>query len=90
MSLVMAKKGKIKSRSGYQVYTSPLPSTLTGTVNNVIDMTERKLIALATKHTDENIRKLAARLLQDYVSGKIAVAWEDGIVPVYCFINHSK
>lgn len=88
MSLVMAKRGKAKTRSGYQVHASVLLSKSNENVANVVDMTERKLIALATKHADENIRKLAARLLQDYVAGKIAVAWEDGCVPVYCFLKH--
>jgi hypothetical protein len=54
---------------------------------NVIDLTERKLVRLASSHTDENIRKIAARMLHDYTNGKIAVAWEEGCLPIYHFIK---
>jgi hypothetical protein len=85
MSIVMAKNNKTRSRSAYQTHVMVLFSGKE--TKNVIDMTERKLIRIATTHVDENIRKVAARMLQDYVSGKIAVAWEEGILPIYIFIK---
>lgn len=86
MSTVMAKKKNgPRSRSAYQTHVTML---FTGEASkNVIDLTERKLVRLASSHLDENIRKIAARMLHDYVNGKIAVAWEDGILPVYIFLR---
>lgn len=83
MSIVMAKKNGSRSRSAYQTYAA----ILFVDAKNVIDLTERKLVRLASTHSDENIRKVAARMLHDYTSGKIAVAWEDGILPIYIFLK---
>jgi len=83
MSTVMAKKNGPRSRSAYQTHVT----VLFADAKNVIDLTERKLVRLASAHPDENIRKIAARMLHDYVNGKIAVAWEDGILPIYIFLK---
>ena len=86
MSTVMAKKKNgLRSRSAYQTHvTVVFPNDSS---KNIIDLTERKLVRLASSHADENIKKIAARMLHDYVNGKIAVAWEDGCLPVYCFLK---
>lgn len=85
MSIVMAKK-KIepRSRSAYQTHVTVLFTTFD--VKNIVDISERKLVRMATTHEDENIRKLAARMLHDYMSGKIAIAWECNL-PVYMFLK---
>lgn len=85
MKLVMSKRSKKepKTRSGYQIHVSLRAKD----TSNTADLTEKKLAKLAADHKDESVRKLAGKMLQDYVSGKIAVAWEDGIHPVYAFVN---
>lgn len=86
MSTVMAKKKNgPRSRSAYQTHVTVMFSG--DTSKNVIDLTERKLVRLASSHPDENIQKIAARMLHDYMNGKIAVAWEDGVLPVYIFLK---
>ncbi len=86
MSTVMAKKKNgPRSRSAYQTHVAvAFPNDSS---KNIIDLTERKLVRLASSHVDENIRKIAARMLHDYMNGKIAVAWEDGVLPVYVFLR---
>jgi hypothetical protein len=86
MSTVMAKKKHgPRSRSAYQTHVAvAFPNEPS---KNLIDLTERKLVRIASTHADENIRKIAARMLHDYVNGKIAVAWEDGVLPVYVFLK---
>jgi hypothetical protein len=79
------KKNGPRSRSAYQTHVTVLFTD--DNVKNVIDLTERKLVRLASSHLDENIRKIAARMLHDYMNGKIAVAWEDGILPIYIFLK---
>ncbi len=86
MSSAMAKRKGPRARSAYQTHVSILFPGEEAT-KHVIDLTERKLVRIAMRHTDENIRKLAARMLHDYVTGKIAVAWEDGTLPVYIFLR---
>ncbi len=79
------RKRTARTRSAYQAHVSTL---LPGSeATNVVDLTEKKLRRLATRHPDEAIRKLATRMLADYLRGSIAIAWEDGIVPVYCFLK---
>jgi lysophospholipase L1-like esterase len=86
MSIVMAKKkSEPRSRSAYQTHVVVLFGA--NDAKNIIDLTERKLVRIASSHKDENVRKLAARMLSDYTSGKIAVAWEQGILPVYIFLR---
>ncbi len=86
MSTVMVKKKSgPRSRSAYQTHVTVLFTD--DNAKNVIDLTERKLVRLASSHLDENIRKIAARMLHDYMNGKIAVAWEDGILPIYIFLK---
>jgi hypothetical protein len=79
------KKNGPRSRSAYQTHVTVLFTD--DNAKNVIDLTERKLVRLASSHLDENIRKIAARMLHDYMNGKIAVAWEDGILPIYIFLK---
>lgn len=86
MSTVMTKKKNgPRSRSTYQTHIAVL--FINNKFKNVIDITEYKLVRLASTHIDENIRKVAASVLRDYISGKIAVAWEDGILPIYIFLR---
>ena len=86
MSAVMTKKKNgLRSRSTYQTHTAVL--FINNQFKNVVDITEYKLVRLASTHADENIRKIAACVLRDYINGKIAVAWEDGILPVYIFLR---
>lgn len=86
MSTVMVKKkSSSRSRSAYQTHVAVLFTD--DSAKNVIDLTEHKLVRLASSHLDENIRKIAARILHDYMNGKIAVAWEDGILPIYIFLK---
>jgi hypothetical protein len=82
---MVKKKNGSRSRSAYQTHVAVLFTD--DNTKNVIDMTERKLVKLASSHLDENIRKIAARMLHDYVNGKIAVAWEEGCLPIYHFLK---
>lgn len=86
MTSTMAKrKGNARALSAYQVHVSTiLPSE---DVANVVDLAEKKLMRLAERHPDEDVRKLTARMLHDYKNGSIAIAWENGIVPIYCFLK---
>lgn len=52
-----------------------------------VDFTQRKLLKMSLEHRDKNVRLMAAKMLEDYLSCNIAVAWEDGCVPVYMFID---
>lgn len=82
-NMFMAKKNVQRARSAYQTHCSILyPSQ-----DKIVDFTEQKLIRIATIHPNEDMRKLAARILVDYTSGKIAVAWDNGEIPVYCFLK---
>lgn len=82
----MAKRKKEeRTRSAYQAHVStilPMEST-----KNVLDMSELKLRRIAVNHPDADIRRLAARMLHDYLRGTIAIAWESGNIPVYCFLK---
>ncbi len=78
----VAKKA-LKSRSEWQVHA--LKSSPT-----VIDLTERKLAKIATTHHDPHVCLLATRMLADYLAGAIAVAWEDGNVPVYVALTDRR
>jgi len=86
MTSAMAKrKGNARTRSAYQAHVSTiLPPE---DVANVVDLAEKKLRRLADRHPDEDVRKLAARMLVDYMKGSIAIAWEQGVIPVYCFLK---
>lgn len=89
MSTVMAKKKNgPRSRSAYQTHV--IIAFPNDSSKNIIDLTERKLVRLASSHADENIRKIAARMLHDYTSGLIAVAWEEGVLPVYVFLKPQR
>ena len=83
VSNIVANRRKTRTRSAFQAHVS----TYAADASNVIDLSERKLVRMAAEHRDEDARKLAAKLLRDYVDGTIAVAWEDGIVPVYSFLR---
>jgi hypothetical protein len=84
-SPMVKRKREVRTRSAYQAHVlTILPAEAAG---NVVDLTERKLRRIAKLHADEDIRKLAARMLHDYLRGSIAIAWEDGVVPVYCFLK---
>ena len=84
-SVVVKRKITTRTRSAYQAHVSSLlPKD--ESFANVIDLTERKLRRMADKHSDEDVRKLAARMLRDYLSGSIAIAWE-GNMPIYCFLK---
>lgn len=86
MTAPMVKRKKAaRTRSAYQAHVSTLLPANEAT--NVVDLTERKLRRIASLHSDEDIRKLATRMLQDYLRGTIAIAWEEGCVPVYCFLK---
>lgn len=86
MSTIMAKKKTVtRTRSAYQTHIAVVFPDIS--LENVFDMTEKKLIRMASSHEDENVRKIAARLLHDYNMGKIAIAWEKGILPVYMFLK---
>ena len=82
MSVVMSKKIQ-KTRTAYQTHVRHLSAVS----NNILDFSEFKMVRLATSHKDENVRKLIVRMLHDYQNGKIAIAWEEGNLPVYCFIK---
>lgn len=75
-------KRRVRARSAFQEHVV-LPS-------NVVDFTERKLASLARSHKDEDVRKTATKLLHDYLMGLIAIAWEDGVAPVYSFIERPR
>lgn len=87
MTLAMAKRKIVHTRSAYQAHVSTIlpPEAIV----NVIDLTERKLRRLATRHPDEDVRKLVTRMLYDYLKGSIAIAWENGQIPIYCFLKLS-
>lgn len=84
-SPMVKRKKAARTRSGYQAHVSTLLPVEDAT--NVVDLTERKLRRLAVHHPDSDIRTLATRMLSDYLKGSIAIAWEDGVVPVYCFLK---
>ena len=86
MSSATVKRKRARSRSAYQTHTTAVVPKLDD-LSNVVDLAEKKLERLAAAHGDEQMRALAARILCDYVEGRIAVAWEDGCVPFYCFIR---
>ncbi len=74
-----------RTRSAYQVHVSTiLPPE---SAQNVFDLTERKLRRIAVNHPDADIRRLVTRMLSDYLSGSIAIAWENGDFPVYSFLK---
>ncbi len=88
MSTVMKSKRKrvVRSRSAFQAHvTTFLP---TDDIVNVVDLAERKLRRLATRHPDSDVRTLATRMLADYLNGKISVAFENGNMPVYSFLKN--
>ena len=86
MTTPMAKRKKeARTRSAYQAHVSTILPT--ESAKNVLDLSEKKLRRIAVNHPDADIRRLAARMLHDYLRGSIAIAWEDGIVPVYCFLK---
>lgn len=86
MTTPMAKRKKeARTRSAYQAHVSTILPL--DTAKNVLDLTERKLRRIAVSHPDADIRRLVTRMLHDYLRGTIAVAWEDGVVPVYCFLK---
>jgi hypothetical protein len=85
MSSAMVKRKKQgRARSAYQAHVSTILTA--DEAKNVVDLTECKLRRIVRNHADEDIRKLAARMLNDYVRGVIAIAWEEGI-PVYSFLK---
>ncbi len=86
MSAPMTKgKKESRTRSAYQAHVSTiLPSE---SATNVCDLTERKLRRIAVNHPDADIRRLVTRMLHDYLNGSIAIAWENGEFPVYCFLK---
>lgn len=81
MTVAMTKNGSnVRQRSAYQAHSSTLAAS-----RNVIDLSEAKLRRMALRHPDADVRKLASRMLADYLSGTIEVAWENGCLPVYRF-----
>jgi len=84
-SAMVKRKSNARTRSAYQAHVSTFLPTESAT--NVVDLAERKLRRLAERHPDEDVRKLAARMLHDYLRGSIAIAWEQGVVPVYSFLK---
>lgn len=84
-SPMVKRKRPARTRSAYQAHVSTI--LLNEEAKNVADMTEFKLRRLAVQHPDSDIRTLATRMLNDYLNGTIAVAWEDSIIPVYCFLK---
>ena len=86
MTSPMVKRKRVaRTRSAYQAHVSTiLPAEA---ASNVVDLTERKLRRIAVHHPDADIRTLATRMLADYLKGSIAIAWEDGKIPVYCFLK---
>jgi hypothetical protein len=82
---MIKKRREGRTRSLYQAHVSTILSAESS--KNVFDLTEKKLQRLAVNHPDDDIRKLATRMLQDYLKGIIAIAWEDGKIPIYCFLK---
>jgi len=82
---MVKRKKEARTRSAYQAHVSTILAAESS--KNVLDLTEKKLRKLAVNHPDADIRHLATRMLHDYLRGVIAIAWEDGIVPVYCFLK---
>lgn len=84
-SVMVKRKSNARTRSAYQAHVSTfLPGS---DVSNVVDLAERKLRRLSERHPDEDVRKLASRMLADYLRGSIAIAWESGVIPIYCFLK---
>jgi len=84
-SAMVKRKSNARTRSAYQAHVSTFLTTEDAT--NVVDLAERKLRRLAATHTDADVRRLASRMLADYLKGSIAIAWEQGVVPVYSFLK---
>ncbi len=84
-SAMVKRKSNARTRSAYQAHVSTILPPEDAV--NVVDLAEKKLRRLAERHPDEDVRKLAARMLADYLKGSIAIAWESGVVPVYCFLK---
>ncbi len=82
---MVKRKSNARTRSAYQAHVSTFLATEDAT--NVVDLAERKLRRLAANHADADVRRLASRMLADYLKGSIAIAWESGVVPVYCFLK---
>lgn len=49
---------------------------------NVVDLTEHKLKRLAVSVIDFQQKMVVTKMLTDYLSGKVAVAWRSG-APLY-------
>lgn len=71
MIVKKSEKAKTAVRTEFQTYAS-------FSSENVVDMTERRLMKLAISLKDP-VKKLSANtLLSDYRAGKIAIAWQEG------------
>lgn len=53
-------------------------TTMSGMQSKVIDYTEHRLIKYAETIKDEQQRIVLAALINDYVSGHVAIAWNRG------------
>jgi len=84
-SVTVKRKAAARTRSAYQAHVSTF--TTGDEASNVVDLAERKLRRLASRHADADVRKLATRMLSDYLKGSIAIAWENGVIPIYCFLK---
>lgn len=80
--MIVKRKRAPRSRSAYQ---ERMPDQ--GSAANVIDIAEAKLRRIATHHSDADVRRLAARMLDGYLKGEISIAWDDGNLPVYAFLK---
>lgn len=85
MTPMTKRRKEARTRSAYQAHVSTLLSA--ESAKNVLDLTERKLRRIATSHPDADIRRMVTRMLADYLKGSIAIAWENGSFPVYCFLK---
>lgn len=74
INLAKTKPGECTS---FQLHKSQ-QTIFSGVLDDVFDFTEHKLSKLIEAINDPNEIKRLSNLLQDYLTGKVAVAWNKG------------
>ena len=77
-----APKNKSCSKFALHINQSFLNSEVP---KGLIDFNEKKLLKLADECGEEQRKILFLKLVHDYIKGLIAIAWEDGVKPIYVF-----
>ena len=78
MSKTTLTSAKLAECTEFQLHKSQ-QTVFNQILNKVYDYSEYRLIRHISKITDQQQKSVLVELLQDYISGKVVIAWKKGL-----------